>query len=296
MDLNPVNRHKQLGEGSPHRIKVLMYHRVVNAVNISYSYPTVSISTQEFHNQMSMLERWGFTTITFQDYHLFLRGEINLPKKPVILTFDDAYLDFHENAFPILEEFGMRAVVFCVADKKITANIWDQAHGFPLAHLMNEQQILEIHAAGHEIGSHSLSHPFLPQLPRDKAWEEIYRSRMILEILLNAPVKAFAFPYGSLDAATKQMVQDAGYDLACATYSGPPKFAIDPYETRRTMIRGNLSPLHFALMLFTPYEYIGWLRWKTKKLLFNRPAPPAPPPPASPGVTPPQQVPDPVHQ
>jgi peptidoglycan/xylan/chitin deacetylase (PgdA/CDA1 family) len=159
MDLNPASHHMQWGEGNPHRIKVLMYHRVVNAVNISYAYPTVCISTQEFHNQMSMLERWGFTTITFQDYNLFLKGEINLPKKPIILTFDDAYLDFHENAFPILDEFGMRAVIFCIADKKITANIWDQQHGFPLTPLMNEQQILELHAAGHEIGSHSLTHP-----------------------------------------------------------------------------------------------------------------------------------------
>ncbi|HUN65095.1 MAG TPA: polysaccharide deacetylase family protein [Bacteroidota bacterium] len=284
MELNPSEHHEQWGEGNPQKIKVLMYHRVVNAVNVSYAYPGMCISTQEFHNQMSMLERWGFTSITFEDYRLFLRGELNLPKKPVILTFDDAYLDFHENAFPVLEEFGMRSVVFCVADKKLSANFWDKSNGLPLAPLMNEQQLLELHAAGHEIGSHSLTHPILPRLVREKAWDEIYRSRMMLEILLNAPVKTFAFPYGNLNDATKKMVQDAGYETACATFSGPPKFASDPFEIRRTLIQGNLSPLHFALMLFTPYEYVGWLRWKLKKLFRGGGAASAKPP-ASPGIS-----------
>ena len=295
MDLSPVEHHEQWGEGNPHKIKVLIYHRVVNAVNISYSYPAICISTQEFHNQMSMLERWGFTAITFEDYSLFLRGELNLPKKPVILTFDDAYLDFHENAFPVLEEFGMRAVIFCVADKKVTTNFWDQPNGLPLAPLMNERQLLEVHAAGHEVGSHSLTHTLLSRLTRDKAWDEIYRSRMMLEILLNAPVKSFSFPYGSVDEATKQMVQDAGYEIACATYSGPPKFAEDRFEIRRTLIQGNLSPLHFALMLFTPYEYLGWLVWKSKKLFFGRSKPQAQSP-APPDVSSPHPVHDPIHQ
>jgi peptidoglycan/xylan/chitin deacetylase (PgdA/CDA1 family) len=269
MGLNLIEHQEQWGEGNPHRIKVLMYHRVVNEINTSVAYPSMCISTKEFHNHLSMLERWGFTTITFNDYRLFLRGELDLPKKPVILTFDDAYLDFYKNAFPVLREFGMTAVVFCVAEKKISVSVWDQPHGLPIAPLMNQQQLVELHAAGVEIGSHSLTHAHLPTLPRERAWDEIYRSRMLLEIVLDAPVTSFAFPYGSLDAATKSMVADAGYEIACATYTGPPRFTGDQFEIRRTLIQGDISPLRFALIMLTPYEYLAWMRWNVKRFLFR---------------------------
>ncbi|MBI1806212.1 MAG: polysaccharide deacetylase family protein [Ignavibacteria bacterium] len=260
---------KKPGEGNPQKIKVLMYHRIVSEEELSHSYPWLCTHAQEFLHHLRLLERWGFTPITFEDYRLFQEGELNLPKKPVIITFDDGYLDTFEHAYPLLEEFGMKAVIFVLGDRNMRVNTWDQLAGLPMSPLLTEQQILEMHSAGFEIGSHSMTHTKLPELPHEKAWDEISRSRMLLEILLNAPVKTFAFPYGLTDCNTKKMVEDAGYAMACGTYSGPPCFGNDPFEVRRLFIPGFTNALRFATQMLTPYEYYAWARWRAKLLLIG---------------------------
>lgn len=262
-----MDESKQHGEGNPQKIKVLMYHRVVDTVSLSIGYPEMCIHINDFRQHLSLLERWGFTAITFNDYRLFQAGEINLPKKPVIITFDDGYEDNYECAFPVLQEFGMKAVFFVLGDRQVKANTWDKYSSIPIGPLMPEEHILELHRSGFEIGSHSMTHPELSHLPREKAWDEISRSRQLLEILLNAPIQTFAFPYGLANSTTKKMVEDAGYTLGCATYSGPPIFGSDLFEIRRTLMPGNLDTIGLGLRLLMPYEYFSWIKWKIKMLL-----------------------------
>lgn len=176
------------------KIRVLMYHRILPRGVTAYG-NELFLDKEMFRQQLALLDRWGYTAITFQDYHLILEGQLDFPRKPVILTFDDGYLDMFENAYPLLEEYGMRAVVFVLADRTIRTNTWEPHHAASKAPLMNEQQILELHEAGFEIASHGLTHEDLSSLPADRAWEEISRSRMLLEILINAPVYSFAYPF-----------------------------------------------------------------------------------------------------
>ncbi len=157
---------------SPERIKVLMYHRIVNGDYVSPGEREFCIDAKVFRKHLRILERLGYSTITFNDYDLFKRGELNLPRKPIILTFDDGYLDTHEHALPVLREYGMKAVVFVVADPQVRMNDWDSGYDITPAPLMTPDQILELHAAGFEIGSHSLTHPRLTQVPRDAAWRK----------------------------------------------------------------------------------------------------------------------------
>src|SRR5271169_2825559 len=109
MNQNEVDTLNNPGVGNPKKIKVIMYHRVVNTISLSLSYPELFIHEDAFHHHLNLLEKWGFTAITFDDYRLFQSGELNLPKKPVIITFDDGYVDTFELAFPILQKFGMKA-------------------------------------------------------------------------------------------------------------------------------------------------------------------------------------------
>lgn len=270
MRSNHSDRLNKNTHGNSEKIKVLMYHRIVDSESLSRGYPELCTHVYEFRQHLMLLEKWGFTPITFEDYHLFKADELNLPKKPVIITFDDGYVDTFNNAFPVLNEFGMKAVVFAMGNRQLSTNSWDQDSGFPPGELINDQQILELHAAGFEIGSHTMNHPKLPLLPRDQAWEEISRSRMVLEILLNAPVRSFAFPYGLVNDLAKQMVYDAGYAVACGVYSGPPTFGTDPFEIRRLPVDGCTNTVRFALGMLTPYAYYRWLRWKIKTMMAGR--------------------------
>ncbi len=252
---------------SPEKIKVLMYHRVVEGHTPLPDEREFCIEAKIFRNHLRILEKMGFTTITFEDYHLYQEGKLNLPKKPIILTFDDGYRDTYEIAYPLLKEFGMRAVVFVLGDPNVRMNDWDSGYEITPAPLMTPAQIFELHAAGFEIGSHSLTHPRLTQIPREQAWEEVMRSRMLLEILINAPVRTFSYPYGLVDDTARRLVREAGYLFGCGVYSGPASFGADLFDIRRISPSVDILPLGFWLQVITPYERLNWMKWKTRKLI-----------------------------
>jgi len=247
-------------------IKVLLYHRIIDDRPASHAHWSC-VPIEQFRKQIELLDRWGFTAITLHDYQLFQRGELDLPAKPVILTFDGGYLDTYRYAFPILRQFGMRAVVFVLGDRKIKTNYWDKNRGIPEVPLMEETHVLEMYRDGFEIGALSMSHVDLTRFPEDKVWEEISRSRILLEILLNGPVQSFSYPSGNVNAVAKRMVQHAGYTAACGVATGPAAFGGDLHEIRRLSITGSVGVIGFALRMLTPYDYYAWFKWATKKRL-----------------------------
>ena len=253
--------------GNPRAIRVLMYHRVLPD-GVRGDPHQLWIPLRLFRRQMQFLVRRGYSAITFSDYVLFREGQLNLPRRPVIITFDDAYLETYTLVFPLLRELGLKAVIFVVADPSIRTSKWDKEHPGAVSALMSDMQILEMHAAGFEIGSHSLRHHNLCTLSPSEAWQEITRSRMTLEILLNAPVRTFSYPYGCLNSSVKRSVKEAGYAVAVAAWSGPPLFGQDEYEIRRSYIPADrwFPILRFAMRLSVPYQLYRWLIWQVRSL------------------------------
>jgi len=249
-------------------VKVLMYHRIVSDKSLPGSHWTC-VSAKEFRSQLEALEKWGFTTVTFDDCRLFLKGELNLPRKPVVLTFDDGYRDTYRYALPALQEFGMKAVVFVLGERRIRTNAWDKCLGIHGAPLMKEVEIKELRGAGFEIGSHTMHHARLTEVSEHDAWKEISVSKIQLEDMLGASVPSFSYPYGAVNQMLKQLVKAAGYDIACSVVSGPAVFNKDVFEIRRTTILNTTNIAEFRLKLLTTYRYYEWARWKTKNNLLN---------------------------
>ncbi|MDI6802824.1 MAG: polysaccharide deacetylase family protein [Bacteroidota bacterium] len=265
MQNNSKNGKKHPGLGNSNKIKVLMYHIVTDDKSFCSKNRNIAVHVSEFRNQMKFLDRCGFVTITFEDYLLYMNGELNLPKKPIILSFDDGFADVHQYAFPILQEFGMRAVLFILGDRKIKTNSWDHASGISPKPLLADYQIIEMHDAGFEIGSHALTHSKLTNIQREKAWEEISRSRMLLEIFLNTQVKSIAYPFGSVNKTLKILAEEAGYQIGCGSYSGPLVFGKDRFEIHRINIPGQLTIFQFALRLSRLHHYLEWTWWRLMK-------------------------------
>lgn len=249
--------------GNPRRIRVLMYHHISRDRKFVIKNKNIAVHIDEFKLHMEILQRLGYTTITFKDYSLFSENKLNLPKKPIIITFDDGYESIYKEVYPIMENYSMTGVIFALGDREIKHSMWDFPHTEPQP-LLNQQQIIELHEAGFEIGSHGLTHADLTTLPREKAWDEISRSRMLLEILIGAPVSSFAYTYGKTNPLIKQLVIEAGYKIACGTYTGPMTINKDHYEIRRILISGNLGITNYALKLVRPYIFAEWLWWKYK--------------------------------
>jgi peptidoglycan/xylan/chitin deacetylase (PgdA/CDA1 family) len=244
-----------------HNIKVLMYHKIVKEDKISCMHWTY-VSEKQFRKHLLFLDKWGFTPITFRDYLLFTKGRLSLPKKPVIITFDDGYEVAYKIAFPLVKEMGWNAVIFVIGDKKIKTNIWDNKFDTGNNTLLNADQIIKMHEAGFEIGSHSMTHLHLPSLSIEDALFEIVNSKEELEILTGAGVKSFCYPYGAVNEHIKQMVKEAGYSIGCGVYSGHPRFGHDIFDIRRITITNNTNKMQFALKMLTPFEYYEYISSK----------------------------------
>ena len=216
-------------------IPVLMYHKVVTRPVVGSRHGTW-VTREAFARQLRSLRRRGMTTVTLRDVAAASRGERALPRRPVVLTFDDGYVDNHTNAWPLLARHGMTAVVFVVADPALNTNAWDAAAGEPQAALMSRDQVRELAAHGIEIGSHTATHPRLPELSGERLRDELEGSRRAIEAWLGRPVASLAYPYGAVSEHVKTAARDAGYEMAVATNSGPVRFGADPLEIRRVHI------------------------------------------------------------
>ena len=140
--------------------------------------------------------------------------------KRVVITFDDGYVNVLRHGIEPLAKNGFRAIQFLVAGLIGKRNEWDIAAGEAPEPMMDVGQVREWLAAGHDIGSHTLSHPWLTRLPRTQAQEEITASRKKLEDLFGRPIRHFCYPYGDWNNSVRDLVEAAGYATACTTNAG----------------------------------------------------------------------------
>ncbi len=195
-------------------IPILMYHQVSNVVHPNFREYTVT--TEMFTSQMRILKRLGFNPITFNQLFSYKRGTGILPRKPIIITFDDVLVDAVECTVPILEEFGFKAVFYVPTDyvgRKSSWMIPDVDVEFPLVDWV---EIRELISKGFEIGSHSITHPHLDKISSKDCYRELEGSRKKLEQKLGVEIRHMAYPFGEFDESVRELANNAGYYTACA--------------------------------------------------------------------------------
>ena len=89
-------------------VSVLMYHHVLENDG------AIAISQKNFEAQMKMLAKGGYTTITPDELLAYKQGKITLPKKSVLITFDDGWRNNYIYAYPILKKYGLKATIFLI--------------------------------------------------------------------------------------------------------------------------------------------------------------------------------------
>jgi peptidoglycan/xylan/chitin deacetylase (PgdA/CDA1 family) len=209
----------------------LMYHKIATRpprVRIKGLY----VSPRLFARQLAELAEAGFTTPRF--------GELpdgSNAGKTVALSFDDGFKSAFENGLGPLREMKLHAIQFLVVDRIGQSNAWEVQLGDVREPLMDAAEIKDWLDAGHEIGAHSLSHPFLTRVSLREAREEIFSSRKKLEDLFGVPVRHFCYPYGDWNEAVQDLVREAGYETACTTDFGLNTSATPRWELKRIMAR-----------------------------------------------------------
>ncbi|MEU8268703.1 polysaccharide deacetylase family protein [Sphaerisporangium sp. NPDC049002] len=196
------------------RVPILMYHSVTDRPN-SATRP-LAVRPSVFESQMTYLKDRGFTPLTLGDLvaSLYGTGGAPAPERPVVVTFDDGYADFHSEALPVLEQLGFPATVFLTSGWVSDAG--GDAAGRPLDRMLCWSQAREAVSCGIEIAGHSHSHPQLDQLSDAALRQELRRNKALLEDKVGRPVATMAYPYGYSSARVRREVRKAGYWAACA--------------------------------------------------------------------------------
>ncbi len=171
-----------------------MYHRIRN----EHPDNRYNVVPEVFRSQMQTLADLGYTTLTTAQLARILLHGGAIPPRPIVITFDDGYLDVYETAWPIMQAHGFVGSFYVVSS-------YVGGTGFA-----NAEQLKEMAAAGWEIGSHSQSHLDLPA-DHNEVYAQLAGSKTELEKMLGVSIDTVAYPFGKIDAYVVEKTIKYGY-------------------------------------------------------------------------------------
>lgn len=223
------------GKPKPRPLRVLCYHSISDltgeAIIEDYGVPP-----EQFRQQLDILKWAGFQFIDANEFLRFLQGKAGLPRRPVLLTFDDCYQDILDVALPILEKRKIPAVAFAVSRRLGGSNDWDQKIGASQLQLLDADGLRKLAKEGVAIGSHSRTHRMLNRIPVEDLAEEIAGSVADLEEIGLDRSFLVAYPYGEYDQKVQQETQAAGIQAAFTVEPGLVQPGQEPYQIPRIEI------------------------------------------------------------
>ena len=152
------------------------------------------------------LKENGFTTLSTDELYDFMVKNKPVPKKSVLITFDDGYEDNYTNAFPILKKYNFKATIFV-----ITGYV-DKSKQF-----LSSSQLKEMQNNGIDIESHTNLHDKLGTYTYNVQLKTLKISKDYIEKTLNKTVRYISYPFGSYNLDTLKAVNAAGYEMAFTT-------------------------------------------------------------------------------
>src|SRR5438876_789673 len=187
-------------QGNP----ILTYHKI-GSRPMRVRLKGLYVSAALFRLQLAELKAAGFRTGSLDD--------CSGPMKPrqIVLTFDDGYVNVLQHAIGALAQARFSAIQFLPVNLLGKSNEWDVTLGEAVEPIMDASQVRDWLAAGHDIGSHTLTHPFLTRLAPEQAREEIFASKEKLEDLCGRPIEHFCYPSGTRNAGLRRRGVAAGY-------------------------------------------------------------------------------------
>ena len=232
-------------------VPILMYHQVMRDPPAAFRKYAVTPAT--FAAQMRWLTLAGYTSISLDQLLAHRSAGTPLPRRPVVITFDDGYQAAVDHAVPILRAHGFTATFYLVAGLIGKSSRW-LAHerGIDLP-LVDWSTARDLCAAGFSCGAHTMTHPRLAELGERERHVELQRSKAILEENLGCDVGHMTYPFGSYDEGVCEAAASLGYRSACSVRIGPSPPSDDPYALHRVPVTGYDSLADFPCRLLTGF-------------------------------------------
>ena len=240
------------------RLLVLCYHAIQDQSGDPVLAP-YGVPPNLFAAHLDSLTGRGFTFVGPRALGAFLSGRATLPRRAVLLTFDDCYSDLLALARDVLRPRGIEALAFAVTGAMTGTNEWDQAYGASRLKLLRPDELRELASLGVEIGSHSRSHGDLPLLTADNLESETCGSAEDLDAIGLPSPRFFAYPYGAADESTRRAVKEAGFLGAFGLKQRRLSRGSDPFDLPRVMILATDRGWRFRFKTATPRAF-GWFK------------------------------------
>lgn len=228
------------------KIVILNYHKI-DDVKIA-----LSVAPADFDEQMSYLKAKGYHSITPDQLLDNLENGAPLPDKPLLITFDDGYLDNYTNAYPILKKYGFTATIFVVTDfldREPQYITWAQAR--------------ELTQAGFKIASHTMQHKSLVTLSDEEIKSELVGSAAALNYQLGKQSQYLAYPTGTYNLRIAAMLKEAGYRGAFTIKYGNVDKASNFFALERVPVfrTDNTFKSFYRRLQYIPiFERLGWIK------------------------------------
>lgn len=210
------------------RVPILMYH-VIAPAPVSADYPELFVAPDRFEAQMRALARAGFHGVTLDRAVAAWDGTARLPRRPVVVSFDDGSLGQATRAAPVLRRLGWPGVL-----NLEVKNLGPD--GMPV-HLARR-----LVRSGWQVASHTVDHPDLTAVDATQLRTELTTSRARLRQLFGGRVDAFCYPSGRFDASVQAAVRKAGYRSATTTLPGTATRTNDRFALPRVRVNGTTTP------------------------------------------------------
>jgi peptidoglycan/xylan/chitin deacetylase (PgdA/CDA1 family) len=190
---------------------ILLYHSVC-ADPPDWIAP-YTVSPETFSAHLDAVRASGRQPLTVSQYADGLRGTASLPPATVLITIDDGFADFTDNALPALVDRKMPSTLYvttgALADRR-------QESVLPPARMLRSTDLPGLEPVGVEIGAHSHTHRQMDILPTAEVRHELSLSGTLLSETLGHGIRSFAYPHGYWRRQILHQVQEAGFDSACA--------------------------------------------------------------------------------
>jgi len=224
-------------------VPVLNYHQVNDE-----KHSALTLHVDQFKEQMEYLHNQGYNTITLAQLYDYLENGTELPNKPIVITFDDGYVDNYKNVLPILKEYNMKATLFMISDAANTP-------GF-----VSTEQMHQMEAGGFDIQGHTNHHKILTKIDPTELPDALLGGKTSLEGILGEPIEYLAYPGGFNDMLVQYVTKQSGYKMAFTVQPGTVQPGDNLYALNRLAIfQGDTPYLSFWLRLHcAPFIHYTW--------------------------------------
>jgi len=292
---HPLSRMLRRNSGT--RISILMYHSVLETDDPNrHPYFQTNTKPEIFAQQMQFLADNNYNVISLSEAISLIGGSpqipnypVTSPRKCVVLTWDDGYADFHDNAWPILKKHGFTATMFLP-----TGYISNDRKSLIGKNCLTWDEVTTLAGEGASFGAHTVSHVQLYELYKTASKQsnmsflrrqesietmatidyELRASKQAIEEKLGRPVDQYSYAYAFPEQDQKfvdiygKALKREGYRSAVSTRIGTAKRGDSLYTLKRIPVNSHDDDGFLQAKLEGGYDWLHQLQSAKKKMRF----------------------------